>query len=214
MSRYFKYNFGNSDCFALQVQTVEVFGLFDGKGVVTGTVLSGTVRKGDTVSVNSGSNKRYTVTAVQVYGASVYPEVGAVVRLELSGIKKKEVAPGATLIGSLSAQPLYTDVYQYTGTDVDYFEGVFTTCFPDYQILRDTTMQGENGESIPVDLLFTREDRPCLAIFLRYSDTWRKKEVQYLKTVCRNCGMEGIVFIRNFQNKAEYLCRRVEEILG
>lgn len=212
MSRYWKYNFGENEPFALLVQTVEVHGLFGGKGVVKGTVLSGTVRVGDSLCVHGGQKKQFTVTAVQ--GASGYSEAGVVVRVELSGIKKKDVASGATLMETKGAHPLFTDVYAYRGRDEDYFAGVFTTCFPDYQIQRNVSIQGQEGESIPVEFLFSREGRPCLAVFLRYSDKWRKKEVAYLKSACRYQGMEGIVLIRNFRNTALYVCDRVESVLG
>ena len=214
MSRYTQYSQNVGERFSMRVHTVEVRGIFAKTGMVTGTLLSGTVHSGDTLIWQGKAHKPYTVNAVAMGGNAVRPEVGTMVRLEISGIKKSEMFPGSVLMGSsASGSSNLRDVYQYRGTDSDYFAEVFARYFPDYDIRQNVGIQGTNGEPITVDFLFYQGGTPRLAVFLRYSGEWRKKEVNYLKAVCAAQGMEAMVFIRDFQNTAEYVCNRVEGVL-
>lgn len=205
----------------LRVNEVSVQGLFGGKGTVTGTLLSGAVYRGDRLTVRGKKTKPYIVTAVFHDGDAVRLAEGTPIRLEIKGIKKKDLVYGDILCGDPEGKhcPL-TDIYDYAARhayclDVaNYFAEVFARYFPDYDIRRGETIQGESGEPIRVDFLFYRGGTPCLAIFLRDNTEWKKKEAAYLQRVCQGQGIKRLNFISNFQNKVEYVRDRVSGELG
>ena len=215
MSRYETYSRVPGEQFSMRVHSAEVRGLFGGSGTVSGIVLSGTVYSGNTLVVKGGKAKPYTVTSISVVGNSPRPEAGANVRLEVVGIKKKDLAPGSVLLGnSGSGKSLLIDVYEYEGEERDYFAEVFARYFPDCDIRKNQTIRGEKGEAIPVDFLFYKGGSPYLAIFLRDTTEWKKKEATYLKNVCTEQRIKMLNFISNFQNEVKYVCDRVEAELG
>ena len=201
--------------FLLRVNTVNVRGLFGGKGTVTGTRLSGTVFAGDVLTVRGKKTKPYTVTAVSVEGGSVRPDVGATVRLEVQGIGKRDLTPADFLCCTQGhGQSLLTDVYSYQGSEEDYFAELFARYFPDYTVVRDASVSAPDGDRIEPQFLFYRGGTPCLAIFLRDNTEWKKKEVNYLQDTCRAQGIAALTFISNFANRADYVRGRVENELG
>lgn len=211
MSKYQDYNDSMREQFMLRVSEVSVRGLFGGSGTVTGTVLSGAIFSGNTLTVQGKKTKPYTVTAVSMDGGSVRPDVGTTVRLEVRGIKKKDLTAGDVLRGGHS---LLTDVYEYPGCEKDYFAELFARYFPDYDVRRDGTVRVADGNFIEPDFLFYHAGEPCLAIFLRDSYEWKKKEVNYLQNACRDQGIGALTFISNFSNKVDYVRERVWGELG
>ena len=167
------------------------------------------------MSVFGKDTKPYRVESVSVAGESVLADAGKTVRLEVKGIRKKDLTPGDILYGDHNARlsPL-VDAYEYMGEAEDYFAEVFARYFPDYDVRRRQTVRSTDGSMIEVDFLFYLGGNPCLAIFLRDSTEWKKKEVNYIETVCRDQSIGALTFIPNFRNTVDYVRDRVGKELS
>lgn len=183
---------------------------------ITGVVLNGSLKSFDRLHLE----QMPTITCISETMKShpgkeklSHAGVGTRIKVTLLHIRKRDLAVGDILVGEQLAPGIpANDCYFYNGTTEEYFDELFSGIFSEYQIMKDVKLS-IGAPAAPVSYLFTKNNRPLLAVILCHSQKYNTKEIRTTMQACETRGIPVQRYFEDFRNKSDYVCERIRSVL-
>lgn len=123
-------------------------------------------------------------------------------------------------VSSKPAQP--TPVYQAPKQNptVDmkpHFDGILSRNFADCDYRADVPaselMPSAHPASTPIQYMFYKDGKPCLAVVLVKRNTYNGMNVKATKNICENLNIPYIRFFAEYPNEETYVVERIKKYL-
>ncbi len=175
-------------------------------GKLKGTVLAGTIAPNANVFLNDTTQKARVLTCVPAD-----PKVGQTVTLTLSYYSKEPIKRSIkTITGMPQTNAAANDLYEYGGTEEQYFEELLRRNFADYAISKGP--QDPNWKQTRSWLL-TRNGKPALLVI---ASTKREDPFagEIRSEIYAYKGYRCVRFFIEFRNKADFVVGRIRNALA
>lgn len=111
-------------------------------------------------------------------------------------------------------KPATQETYDAT---FDQFRNLFAIHFPEYKVEYNVPASRfdrfAHPACTPIQFLFSRNDRPVLAVVLVFTRNYRGTNVAATQQICANLGIDYIRFFVEYRNEDDYVVNRVREHL-
>ena len=175
-------------------------------GKLKGTVLAGTIAPNANVFLNDTTQKARVLTCVPAD-----PKVGQTVTLTLSYYSKEPIKRTIkTITGMPQTNAAANDLYEYGGTEEQYFEELLRRNFADYAISKGP--QDPNWKQT-CSWLLSKNGKPALLVI---ASTKREDPFagEIRSEIYAYKGYRSVRFFMEFRNKVDFVVSRIRQALA
>ncbi|MBQ4047463.1 MAG: hypothetical protein IJC93_03735 [Clostridia bacterium] len=176
------------------------------RGKLKGTVLAGTIAPNANVFLNDTTQKARVLTCVPAD-----PKVGQTVTLTLSYYSKEPIKRTIkTITGMPQTNAAADDLYEYGGTEEQYFEELLRRNFADYAISKGP--QDPNWKQT-CSWLLSKNGKPALLVI---ASTKREDPFagEIRSEIYAYKGYRSVRFFMEFRNKVDFVVSRIRQALA
>ena len=183
----------------------------DGKGIgdLSGWVQQGGIGLGDSVYIDGDYAHPYRIYSINDDENVTRARSGMPVELFLADCPRRILKKARIVTGD--PEPV-ANCYNYPGTIREYFSDLLRSKFSEYTIRTDIR---HDQIKIPADLVFCKDGKKILAVFLINSNNSQDRyQVEKAVRIYESEGISCIHFFENYRNDMPYVVQRIRRGLS